>query len=629
MTDAPARPPVASRRTLRRGFAVIGRGFRAQPGTLAVAVIASAVYGVVTVLMARVIGHLTGSIIEPAARERAISSDQILTIVWQLGLVVVVTVVAVILRRVGAGMAFFNLQAITRRQVSAQYLRLPLSWHHRHPSGQLLSNANADVEAAWGVFQPLPMAIGVLVMLVVAGVEMVGIDLVLALIGFCVFPALFAVNLFFQSRMSPRATRVQQLRAQVSEVAHESVEAGLLVKAMGREEAEAQRFAASADELRDAAIRMGRTRAAFDPVIDAIPTLGTLAVLLVGTHRVASGAVSPAEIVQLAYLFSLLAFPVRSIGWVLADLPRTVVGWDRVQAVLAADEQTRYGDSEPVRPAHGQAQFQDISYRYPSGGRADLSTTTAQQPAAVQPETTDTSRPALDAVSLDVTAGSTTAIVGPTGSGKTTLAGLAMRLMDPDTGQVLLDGIDLRQLRRGGLPSVATLAGQDPFLFDDTVAQNVLLGSDAGRERLEQALDVAQARTFIDALPEGVQTRVGERGTSLSGGQRQRIALARAVIRDPALLVLDDATSAVDTSVEAAILDALRTRSAGMTVLVVAYRLSTIALADQVVYLDAGRVVDTGTHEELLTRCPGYRDLVGAYARDAQEREAAGQEQAR
>lgn len=654
MTAASTPSPRASNRTLRRGLRVVGRGFRQQPKALFVAVVGSAVYGVMTVLTARVIGSLTGNVVEPAVRAGEISGAQIWTIVWQLGLVVLLTVVGVVLRRAGAGFAFFNLQAIYRRRVTRQYLRLPLSWHHRHPSGQLLSNANADVEATWNVFQPLPMAIGVLVMLVVAGAEMLRVDVPLALIGFLVFPALFVANLVFQSRMSPRVTRAQQLRAEVSEVAHESVEAGLLVKAMGREDQETERFAERTDQLRDAAIRVGRTRGTFDPVIEAIPTLGTLAVLAVGTSRVGSGAIEAADVVQIAYLFSVLAFPVRAFGWVLSELPRTVVGWDRISSVLDEQGEMAYGDRDPATPARGAERVAGVSYAYEVGGRAVLgahqptgtgrrgdrqATGTgrrrARRPAATAtgangdqagppPATTQPLERvvALREVDLTLPAGATTAVVGPTGAGKSTLSGLVLRLMDPDTGDVVLDGVDLRQIRRGGIPQVATLVAQTPFLFDDTVEGNVTLGRDVTDEQVRRALDVAQASGFVDRLPDGAQTHVGERGASLSGGQRQRIALARAVVRDPALLVLDDATSAVDPAVETAILDGLRERSEGITVLVVAYRMSTIAMADHVIYLEHGRVLDRGTHEELMGRCAGYQRLVTAYAREAAERAA-------
>lgn len=619
VTAAPPTPPKPSKRVLRRGFGIIGRGFRDVPKPLAVSVVGSALFGVVTVLTARVIGHLIDTVVEPAARAGELTGAQVWTIVWQLGSVVLLTVVGVLLRRIGAGIAFFTLQAIYRRRVTAQYLRLPLSWHHRHPSGQLLSNANADVEATWGVFNPLPMAIGVVVMLIVGGAEMVRVDPMLALIGFLVFPALFAVNLLFQSIMSPRVTRVQQLRAEVSEVAHESVEAGLLVKAMGREEQETQRFADRTDQLRDAAILMGRTRGTFDPVIEAIPTLGTLAVLAVGTFRVRSGAIEAADVVQIAYLFSILAFPVRAFGWVLSEIPRSVVGWERISSVLDERGEMTYGDRDPVMQSTGAARLNGVSYAYDISERAVLGQAAAvvSGPAG-RPEQVR----ALQDVTLDLPAGATTAVVGPTGSGKTTLSGLTLRLMDPDTGTVRLDGVELRDVRRGGIPQVATLVAQSPFLFDDTIEGNVVLDRPIEKDRVRDALEVAQAAEFVDRLPDGASTRVGERGASLSGGQRQRIALARAVAGDPMLLVLDDATSAVDPAVEGAILDGLRDRSSGITVLVVAYRMSTIGMADHVVYLERGRVLDQGTHLELLDRCPAYARLVTAHAREAAERAA-------
>jgi ABC-type multidrug transport system fused ATPase/permease subunit len=221
-----------------------------------------------------------------------------------------------------------------------------------------------------------------------------------------------------------------------------------------------------------------------------------------------------------------------------------------------------------------------------------------------------------------VAPGATVAIVGPTGSGKSTLTNLVMRLVDPDSGAVLVDDVDLREVRRGGISDVAALVAQQTFMFDDSVRGNITLGAEHDDESVWRALHVAQGAGFVEKLPDGLETHVGERGASLSGGQRQRIALARAVIREPQLLILDDATSAVDPSVEQAILARLREASSGTTVLVVAYRMATILLADEVVYLEGGRVVDHGSHDQLLGRCIGYERLVTAYAREAAERQA-------
>ncbi|HET7659009.1 MAG TPA: ABC transporter ATP-binding protein [Oryzihumus sp.] len=600
----------ASTPTLRRGLAVVGHGIRQQRGWFALAVVGSALYAVMTVGTAWVIGKVVHEIVAPAIAAHHVTAAQL----WQAGLmvgtVVVLNVVGVVVRRVAAGLTFYNLSAIYRRRVTRQYLRLPLSWHHRHPSGQLLSNANADVEAAWQVFNPLPMAVGVIIMLVVGAVEMFLVDPVLAAVGMTVFPALFLANLAFQRRMSPRVTAAQQLRAEVSEVAHESFEAAMVVKALGREQEEAARFEHVTRRLQAANVEVGRTRGTFDPVIEAIPTLGTLTVLAIGTARVAGGQLNAAEVVQVAYLFSILSFPVRALGWVLAELPRTVVGWERIDAVLQARGEMPYGERRLPTEGPTAARVESASYAY------DVSR------PGVDGELTAESNPAVREVTLEVPAGGTSALVGPTGSGKSTLASLMVRLVDPDSGTVTLDGVDLRDLAHGGVPEVAALVAQQTFMFEGTVRSNVTLGEDHSDEAVWNALRIAQADGFVAALPEGIDTPVGERGTSLSGGQRQRIALARAVIRRPRLLVLDDATSAVDPSVEQAILAALRDTSLGTTVLVVAYRMATIALADDVVYVEHGRVVDHGTHEELLDRCAGYERLVTAYAREAAERAA-------
>jgi ABC-type multidrug transport system fused ATPase/permease subunit len=388
--------------------------------------------------------------------------------------------------------------------------------------------------------------------------------------------------------------RAQQLRAEVSEIAHESFDAALVVKTLGREEAETERFAVRADELRDGLVAVGRVRGLFDPIMEALPNLGTLAVLLIGAGRVADGSIDAGSLVSIAYLFTLLALPIRAIGWVLADLPRALAGFDRVTPVLDATGETPYGPDRADAGAGGAAVgLSDVGFAFEGAGR-----------------------PTLSEITFDVPAGSTVAVVGPTGSGKSTLAGLLVRLVDPTDGSVLLDGVDLRRLREGEVSDQTAFVAQGTFLFDDTVRGNVTLGAPFSDDEVWTALRVAAADDFVAALPEGLDTRVGERGASLSGGQRQRLALARAVVRRPRLLVMDDATSAVDPSVEARILDALRRDEARepATVVVVAYRQATIALADEVVWLEQGRVLARGTHEQLLAEVPGYAALVRAYS---------------
>jgi ATP-binding cassette, subfamily B, bacterial len=297
-----------------------------------------------------------------------------------------------------------------------------------------------------------------------------------------------------------------------------------------------------------------------------------------------------------AYLLTIVSFPIRSIGWLLGEFPRSVVGYRRVKSVLDATGEMQFGDQEVASDGAGARLLVDgLAYSY------------------------DQDQVLLDDVTFEVAPGRTVAVVGATASGKSTLTTLITRLVDPDGGRILLDGIDLRELARGELASAVSIVPQTAFLFDDTVRGNVTLGAEwITDDQVWAALRAAQADGFVAALPDGLDARLGERGTSLSGGQRQRISLARALARRPRLLILDDATSAVDPEVEARILEALRGSDAdgdgdGPTLLVVAYRKATIGLADEVVHLEDGRVADRGTHAELLARSPSYSRLVNAY----------------
>ncbi|MDQ3716548.1 MAG: ABC transporter ATP-binding protein/permease [Actinomycetota bacterium] len=540
---------------------------------------------------AYVMGEVTGRVILPAFSEkRVITGALVLAALAILG-VAILKIIGIIGRRLFAGIMQYRLQADYRRQVTRQYLRLPLSWHQQHPTGQLLSNANSDVEAAWFFVAPLPFACGALLMLGITIVALFLTDPVLAIVGGVVIPLVFAVNIVYSRVMSPRISRAQQLRAEVSEIAHESFDAALVVKTLGREQREIDRFAERTAILRDCLISVGRVRGLFDPIMESLPTLATLAVLTLGVGRVASGDTATEDLVFIAYLFTVLALPIRALGWVLGELPRAVAGNDRVTDVLKATGETAYGT-------------QDLSG---AAGPAQLSTDNVSFAYAGEPS------PNLERITLDVPAGRSIAIVGPTGSGKSTLANVLVRLVDSDSGEVLVDGIDVRELRQGVLTNAAALVTQSTFLFDDTVVGNVTLGADYETEKVWAALRLAAADHFVAALPDGADTEVGERGATLSGGQRQRIALARALVRRPRLLVMDDSTSSVDPSVEARILSGLRTAGWPATVVVIAYRKATITLADEVVFLADGQIVARGSHEQLQDTVPGYAALVQAY----------------
>lgn len=595
---------------MRRGLRLLGTAIREEPRIFAGAFAGSTLYGTMTVASADALGWATNHAVLPAFRTGHTTAGVLTAGALLIVGVAVAKVLGIVGRRILAGMMQYRLMATYRRRVTRQYLRLPLAWHQRHPTGQLLSNANSDVETLWQVIAPFPMALGVLVMLLFAVVSMWLTDPVLAVVGMCVFPVLAAVNYGYQRKMRPVAMRSQQMRGVVSTAAHESLEGALVVKTLGLEEHETRRFRTESEELRDINIRLGRLQGFFDPMMEALPNLGILAVLLVGSTRIEGGALTAGALVQVAYLFTLLAFPIRAFGWVLGGLPRSVVGWDRVQYVLASRGELPYGESETATEGPATLQLDAVSFAYPEADG-------------------DAVRDAVRDVDLSVPSGRTVALVGPTGAGKSTLVGLLSRLVDPRHGSVELDGVDLRALRRGALSDTLAVVPQQTFLFEDTVRDNVTLGRDYTDDQVWAALALAQADGFVGALPEGLDTVVGERGATLSGGQRQRVALARALVRRPRLLVLDDATSSVDPLVEARILEGLRRglRDAEATVLVVAYRRSTIELADEVVYVERGRVVDQGPHKEVLDRSPGYRALVTAYERQQQERGQAEREQ--
>jgi len=587
---------------LGRGLRVLGRAIRTEPRLFIVGTVGSSLFGLLVIANSYLVGGVIGEVVVPAFAEQRAGAGELALIAAVFIGISLLRVASIFGRRLGAGFMQFRLQARYRRAVTRRYLALPPAWHQRHATGTLLSNANSDVEAAFVPIAPLPFAVGTIVMIAAALVSLFLTDWVLALVGVVLFPALFGLNLVYSRRMSPRQIRAQQLRAKVSAVAHESFDGALVVKTMGREAAESRRFAVHVTELRDALISVGRLRGLFDPVMDSLPSVGTLAVLLLGAWRLQSGAISVAELVSVSFLFTVLAFPVRAIGWVVAELPRSVAGWERVEAVLGAGGDLAYGSAEPAGTGPAEVSFDHVHFSYGEGTEV------------------------LHDVTFTVPAGQTVALVGATGSGKSTIASLAVRLVDPGKGTVCLDGTPLPELSVPALASAAALVPQVPFVFDDTVRGNVTLERDGlDDDAAWSALRLAQAEGFVGNLADGLDTAVGERGTSLSGGQRQRLTLARALAGQPRLLVLDDATSAGDPRVEAAILASLRRHDSGSSILVVAYRRATIALADQVVYLSDGRVVATGTHAELLATEPGYLNLVTAY----EQAEAAREEDSR
>ena len=569
---------------------------RHEPWIFTLSTLGSLLFGALTVADVWVLGWATDHVVLPAFRDGEIGSGMLWAVLALFVGVAVLRAVGIVARRLGAGVMHNRMQASYRREVTRQYLRLPMEWHQRHPTGQLLSNANSDVEAAWSPIAPLPMAVGTIAMMVIAVGQMLVTDVVMAVVGLLVFPLVIVANITYQRLSSPLITRIQALRAELSEIAHESFDGAMVVKTMGREAEETERFRVKAHQLRDMGIKAGRIRAAFDPLLEGLPNLGILFVLAVGVWRVSTQTADAGDVVTVAYLLMIVAFPIRSIGWLVGEFPRSVVGYQRVHRVLDERSGTTYGAASlpdgATHPTGARLEVDHLGYSHVPGQRL------------------------LDGLDLVVEPGRTVALVGATASGKSTLTTLLMRLVDPDVGAIRVDGVDLRDLERGALAREAALVPQSAFLFDDSVRGNVTLGDEVPDEEIWAALRTAQADGFVAALPRGLDSRLGERGTTLSGGQRQRLSLARALVRRPRLLVLDDATSAVDPEVEQRILGAMRQRTGSTTMVLVASRKATIALADEVLFLAGGRIADRGTHDELLSRNEAYARLVNAYEGD-------------
>ncbi len=599
----------SERKVLGRGLQLIRRQLRRAPRQFTLGFAGTALYAVMTIASAFVIGYATDKVLLPSIEAGKVATASLVG----TGLLIVGVSAArglgISLRRYGAYAAQYRLQQRDRTDVTDRYLELPIEWHRRYPTGQLLSNVNADVEAASQIAAPLPMAFGVIVMLAITVVVLIFTDVYLAIVGFAITPAIAFTNIAYQRRMRIAAASAQRLRAEVTEIAHESFDAALVVKAMGREDAEVGRFGARSDDLRDRMVDVGRLRAAFDPMMEALPTIGVLAVVLVGAWRVDQGLMTEGTLVTFAYLFRLIALPMRVFAWLLGQLPMAIVGWDRIDTVLDETGSVEYGTVGLASSGGATAEAATVGYLYPDTETADLADAATGAAAATNGE-----RRGIESVTLDVPPGKTVALVGPTGSGKTTVAHLLVRLFDPDEGCIRLDGKGLVDLERNAIADTAALVFQEAFLFDDTIAANITLDAPYSQAEVRAAAELAQAHNFISELPDGYETLVGERGASLSGGQRQRIALARAIVGKPRLLVLDDATSAVDPSVETTILEGLA--SLDTTVVIVAYRRSSIVLADEVIFIEDGRITGRGTHDRLYAASEPYRSLIDAYDTD-------------
>ena len=589
--------PMTAFEVLKSGSRIVRRFIKAHPWAFTCAVSGAALFAGAIVAASAVIGWVTDTAIIPVLVDGVPASEKVVGVVVAIGLVALWKAFGIVLRRNGAGwLAFANQQDLRSNLISHQ-LDLRLSWFDRESIGDLLSIADSDTQRGTSVLHPLPYATGVSLLVIGTVVLLAITDIWFGLVAFVGMGLVVFIEAKAAFSLYPAWEGIQTQTGVVAGVAHESFDGALTVKALGREAYETERLRAESDELADRVIYVGVRWETYRTVIVTLLTVIALALLLVGAMRVDAGAVSTGDVVTALYLVSLLSFPIQMIAFVLFELAVAIPSWARVERVLSADEIVEYGP-EAAEPTRGPAPLYSAAVSF------------AYEPDDI----------VLSDVLLDIPAGRTVAVVGPTGSGKTTLTLLMARLWDPGTGEISIDGRDLRSFARYELPREVAHVAQTAFLFDDTVLGNITMGLDLDPARVDEAISLAGATDFIAELPDGLDTRIGERATTLSGGQRQRIALARALVRRPRLLILDDATSAVDPSVEAEILRRLRTAELPSTIVIVAYRPSSIRLADEVVFVDDGRVVAQGSHAELLEAQPGYARLVQAYEHEAAAR---------
>jgi ATP-binding cassette subfamily B protein len=479
--------------------------------------------------------------------------------------------------------------ARVRDAIFAHALRLDASYHDRVGPGELMSRASSDSEHVARMMDSIGHTIGYVLTVFAVAIVLLFLDWQLALIVLIPLPLISFAGWAYSRRYHARTERLQERWGEAATLVEETVSGIRVVKGLGAGGPLAAEFRTRSRSIVDRALDIARLDAVFMPTLEFLPMLGLIAVLWLGGRRVISGDLSLGSFVAFNAYIAMLVWPLRVLGQRVTTLQKALGASARITEVLDAEPQLRDPrHPEPLeRPVRGDVRLSGVQFGHEGG------------------------HPVLDGLDLHVAPGESVALVGATGSGKSTVAGLLARLYDPDAGSVSLDGHDVRQLRIADVRGAVALVFEETFLFTDTVRENIRFARpDAGDEDVERAAELAGAAGFIADLPDGYGTLLGERGFSLSGGQRQRVAIARAILADPAVLVLDDATSAVDATKEHEIRAALTTVMSGRTTLVIAHRPATIALADRVAVLEGGRIVEQGTHAELLRRSLRYRALL-------------------
>jgi ABC-type multidrug transport system fused ATPase/permease subunit len=529
---------------------------------------------------------VTKHIIDGALQPR--DAHKLWLFVWAIVGLGVARAVLMSARRLISGKQALAVEMDMRQGLYAHLVRLSFGFYDRHQTGQLMSRATVDLQGVrfflgYGLIFFFQNALTVLSVTAVLFV----FEWKLALIALAITPVLVVIAYRYSHVAHPTLRDVQQKLADVATVAEENIVGVHVVKSFAQESQEQAKFESRSEAVFGQTIKANRQRALYVPLISWIPMVAQAAVLLVGARMVTRGELSVGGFVAFNLYLGMLVMPLRSLGMWIGQAQRATASGERIFQVM--DEPEEIADSPSaieLPPGGGHLQLEGVSFEYSAG------------------------RPVLSGIELDVPAGRTIALIGHTGSGKTTLTSLVPRFYDATTGRVVLDGADVRDVSLTSLRRAIGVISQDPFLFSATVRENITFGApDLTDEEVEEIARLAQAHEFVERLPQGYDTVIGERGITLSGGQRQRLAIARALAVDPRILVLDDATASVDATTEAHIRLGLREAMKGRTTLIIAHRLSTIALADEIVVLDEGRIAARGTHEELSKTSAVYRDI--------------------
>jgi ABC-type multidrug transport system fused ATPase/permease subunit len=533
-------------------------------------------------------------------------------------LVLALGIIAVVLARWGftywrrmiAGRVSLGVEYDLRERLYGQLQRLELGFFDHQQTGQLMSRATVDLPAVrFFLGYGLVFILQFVLTIVLAGAVMIVINPALGLISLVPAPFVVLISYRYGRRARPAIQEVQQRIAELTAEAEENISGVRIVKSFAREPRQLERFRRSVGRTFEQAMVTTRLEATYNPAIGFLPQLGIAAVLLLGGNAVIHAHLTLGQFTTFYLLLNMLVGPLRSLGVTLNLAQRATASGARIFQILDREPTITEPPHAPPLPAgNGHVQLRDVTLRY-RDPHDELNVGTYEKHKDT--EHVEARRAVLRDIDLDVPAGRTVALVGATGSGKTSLVALISRLYDPIAGEVLLDGADVRDVRLRSLREAVAVVSDDPFLFSASVAENIAYARpDAPRDEIEEAAHRAQAHDFVSRLPEGYETQIGERGLSLSGGQRQRLAIARALLANPRVLILDDATSSVDASTEQSIKLALTEAMRGRTTFVIAHRLSTIALADEIVVIDHGRIVAQGDHEELLDSSELYREIV-------------------